>query len=354
MILKNIKVIISCLLLLGAVFVAFNSSKGYVLKPLYPKAVSEATNRLSTMETHCLGRFLIDLPKGTKVVTDYTTLGSKVQTHTSVTPEDFQERIATRQIELQDSAHSQGGSMFVERDDISANHVTLVSWSSVASHRVYRYEQYQYLPLEKILYYFTGDGTANVETRKMAAETQRKYSNKIRYRKALEVPKEEGFCICEGLILNSTLNKEEMTVGFFFPEHPDMRMSLMSFVTANDMDLKYLPNLLKMKLSGAKVLRSKNRQWGSAKAIELLLKYKDQGKWFYEFELKVQSKGNTLDQPFISISLEAGTYHGTDDKGKPMTSAFVNDKEALQFWDHIVGSLRPRPGAVLTNNQTSK
>lgn len=350
MVLKNIKVAISGLLLFGVVFSVFNSNKGHLRDTLYPKAIGNSINMLSTMETHCLGRFLIDLPKGTKVVADYTTLGSKVQTFTSITPEVFQERITTRHQELQDSTHSQGGSMFVDRDDISANHVTLVSWSSVASHRVYRYEEYQYFPAENVLYYFTGEGTANIESRKRAAETQRKYSNQIRYRNVSEVPKEEGFCICEGLIMNSTMNKEEMTVGFFFPDRPDVSMSLMSFVTAYDMDSKPLPSSRKMRLAGNKVLRNKTRQWGASEATELLMKYKDDGKWFYQFELKIPSKGNTLDHPFMSISLEAGTYHGTDDKGEPITSAFVNDKEALQLWDSVVGSLRLRPGAVLSNN----
>lgn len=354
MVLKNMKITISSLLLCGAGMVAFHANKGDMANTFYPKAPSGSTDVSPVMETHCLGRFLIDLPKGTKIVADYTALGSKVQTFTSLTPAAFQERITRRQQELQASIHSKGGSMFVDRDDISADHVTLVSWSSEASQRVYHYEQYQYFREENVLYYFTGKGNAHIENRKMAAETQRKYSDQIRYRNASEVPKEDGFCIGEGLIMNSILNREEMNIGFFFPDHPGVSMSLMTFVTAYDMNPKPLPSSRKIRLAGNKVLRNKTREWGAAKATELLLKYKDHGKWFYQFELQVPSKGNTLDQPYLSISLDAGTYLRTDDQGELITSGFVNDKEALQLWDSVVGSLRLRPGAISSNNQTIK
>src|SRR5690606_31335514 len=107
-------------------------------------------------ETHCVGRFLIDLPKGTQVKANYITAGSQVTTFSNVTVKAFEQQLAARQQELQDTKHRDGGTMFVARDDISPYHVTLISWSSKAGRRVYQYDEYQYLPEAAVVYLFTG------------------------------------------------------------------------------------------------------------------------------------------------------------------------------------------------------
>lgn len=297
-------------------------------------------------ETHCLGRFLIDLPKGTQVKADYTTGGSRVTTFSQVGPEEFNSQVAARLQTLQESMHGGGGAMFVDRDDISPNHVTLVSWASESSRRVYRYDEFHYVPDGKVLYVFTGQGTAHPDSRRKAAESQRRYAEKIRYRKPLEIPEEHGFCIDEGLVMDSGMNKEEMNVGFFFSDYPHVNMYVMSFTTKEDMSPTPSGGRQFVRLNREKVLHNGKRKWGTMTAKEVLYKYKDGGQWFYEFEIKMPSKGGALDYPFMSIKLETGSYERTDEKGRRNVSPFSNDQEAIQLWDNIVGSLRLRRGAV--------
>ncbi|WP_353197521.1 T6SS immunity protein Tli4 family protein [Parapedobacter defluvii] len=305
--------------------------------------------QIEEMETHCVGRFLIDLPKGTQVKASYITAGSQVTTFSNVTAEAFEQQLAARQQELQDTEHRNGGTMFVARDDISPYHVTLISWSSKVGRRVYQYDEYQYLPEAAVLYVFSGKGNADEESRKKAAAVQRAFDGKIRYRKPLEIPEAAGLCICEGLIIDSRINREEMTVGFFLPGMPYVNLSMTSFVTREDMHTRANDRSPISRLSGVKVLRKKTREWGDLKANEVLLKYRDDGRWFYQFDLKVPSKGSSLEHPYISVSLEAGTYANTE-AGKPINTVFKHDEQAIQLWDAIVSSIRLRPGAVARLN----
>lgn len=295
-------------------------------------------------ETHCIGRYLIVLPKGTQVKASYITGGSTVATFSGVTAVEFKQRLTARQQELQQTRHSKGGSLFVERDDITANHITLVSWASKVGRRVYQYEEYQYLPQDAALYVFVSKGNANEESKKRSAASQRVLGSRLRYRSPLEIPKDDGFCICEGLITGSGINKEEMAVGFFLPVQPYISLSVTSFVTRYDMPINTKESSAVSGLPGSKILRNTSRKWGDLKTHEILLKYKDDGAQFYEFDLKVPAKGSSLEYPYMAISLHAGTYEKTED-GKPI-NIFQHDEQAIQLWDAIVGSIRLRPGAV--------
>lgn len=295
-------------------------------------------------ETHCIGRYLIDLPKGTRVKADYITAGSSVTTLSGVSADEFGQRLTARQQELQQTEHSKVGNMFIERDEISANHITLVSWASKVGQRVYQYEEYQYLPQEATLYVFVSKGNADDESREKAAASQRVFDSRLRYRESLEIPKEDGFCICEGMITGSEINKEEMTVGFFLPDQPYISLSVTSFVTREDMPVNTKELSVVSGLPGTKILRNTSRKWGDMKAFEMLQKYRDDGAQFYEFNLKVPGKGNSLKYPYMTVSLQAGTYKETEE-GKPI-KVFQHDDQAVQLWDEIVGSIRLRPGAV--------
>lgn len=292
----------------------------------------------SPMETHCFGRFLMDLPSDTKIIENYISLGAKVKTFSSITLKEFQNKVSNRQKVLQNSMHNNGDSLFVDRDDISSHHITLTSWSSKTGKRIYRYDEYQYLPESQTMFYFTSEGTATPENRAKAAENQRKFSQLNHYRPSSEIPQKPGLCICEGFIEYNKMNKEVMSVGFSFPNRPTVRMWIETFTTRYDTDVPPLPR------SFGNILRKKRYKWNGKEATEFLYKFKDDGQWFYEFTLKVSSSGESLIHPYMTISLQAGDFnYENQERIKP----FSNDKEALEFWDSIVKNVRIRPGAVI-------
>lgn len=323
-----------CVLFLGMLFVACIR---------VPTSASYSSSR---METHCIGRFLIDLPAGAQVRGSYISQGSQVQTLRGVSAEAFADTVAARQDEWQTTVHATGGPMLVERDEIAQNHVTLVSWASQAGKRVYRYEEYQYIPEEQVLFIFNGLGNATAEARKQAALTQRKYAQYTRHRNWLEIPTTPGFCICNGFIEGSALNKEEMDVAFSFPAHPQLTLHVSAFVTAYGMNPTPPRKGLAAFLPGLKVLRKRTRKWGGAQATEYVWKYRERGQWFYEFTLNVPSEGNSLSRPYMRIDLNENDNSSADGEERNARPSFGSDEQALQFWDAVLAGFRLRPGGV--------
>lgn len=134
--------------------------------PRIPATDSRSTTRTGPLsrdflsETHCIGRFLIDLPAGAQVRGSYISQGSRVQTLRNVSALAYADTVRARQHELQATLHASGGPMLVERDDVTPNHIALVSWASQISTRIYRHEEYQYVPEEQVLFIFSGSGSA--------------------------------------------------------------------------------------------------------------------------------------------------------------------------------------------------
>lgn len=294
--------------------------------------------------THCVGRFLVDLPEGSTIKSDYISQGSRVRTVHDISPTAFNELIETRQEELKSTLHDNGGTMHVQRDDISINHVTLISWGSKVSTRIYRYEEFRYIPQNQLLFIFDGKGTANAEARQKAAEIQRKYTDSIIYRAPFDIPVQPGFCICSGFIAGDALNREEMNVSFKLPtkkHSPSLILYIESYVTANEQH-QLSPNRMPY-LAGAKELRQGIRKWNGRSAVEDVWKVKENGRWVYVFSLHVPSKANDLQHPYLAIKLEEDELENPYLLEKEHQQIFSDDAEALAFWDKTISGLRLRP-----------
>lgn len=291
-------------------------------------------------DTWCMGRYLIDLPKGTKVEVEYMTKGSKVKTLTGISYAQFVDTVAARRQELKETPHNKGGFMLVDTDTITQDCITVVSWGSEAGRRVYNYETFQYMEEHQALYIFTGRGSADEEQRSKAAKVQRSSYGELRYRAPMEIPTEAGFCINEGLIMTSTPNREEYTAVMRLPEYPDVVVALESYVTNNPGDFsnrRAMPfGLSVANYFHTKTLRNRSHSIGKAKGQEYLTRsrMKKNGKLIYHFEWKTYGIKGSLNHPYMRLTLrtEDGSAH----------PSFTNDKEAFKLWEHILNSLRLR------------
>jgi len=293
-------------------------------------------------DTWCMGRYLIDLPKVTKVEAEYMTKGAKVNTLTGISFAQFLETVATRRQMLDNTPNNKGGSMLVDTDTIARDCITLVSWGSAVGRRVYNYETFQYLEEHRALYIFTARGNADGEQRIKAAEVQRSSYGELRYRAPMDIPIEEGFCINEGLITTSTPNREEYTAVMRFAEYPDVVVVLESYVTNNPGDFSNRPSPFGLSVANyfhTKTLKNRSRTIGEAKGRERLTRsrMKKNGKAIYDFEWKTYGIAGSMEYPYMRLSLrtEDGSVH----------SSFSNDKDALNLWEQILNSLRLRPTA---------
>lgn len=299
---------------------------------------------LADFDTWCIGRYLIDLPKGTKVEADFMTKGSKVFTYTGISMQQFRDTVATKRQTLKETPHHNGGVMLVYIDTIANDYITLVSWASEANKRVYNYETFQYMEQHQVLYIFSGLGTADENQRKSATAAQRSSRGELRYRAPAEVPSECGFCINEGLIMTSSPNREEYTAVMRLPQYPDVVLELESYVTNSPGDFSN-QQAIPFGLSIAnyfqtKTLRNRKRDIAGAKGSEHLTRsrYKENGKYHYQFEWKTQGIKSSINYPYMRFTLR--TVDGSEEN-----CFFSSDKDVLELWESILSSLLLQPGA---------
>ena len=305
---------------------------------------SAADAAIHSGDTYCFGRYLLTLPKGSTVKTQYIHGGAEVETHTGISPEGYLAMVDDKQHELENTPHYDGGHMFVERDDISDNQVVLVSWSSRAGRLIYRYIDFQYISEHGAVYVFVSKGNATEEDRATAAEIQREYGGLLRYRKKFEIPLAEGFCIDEGLVMTSQLNREEVLAVISLPEKLDVTLVFESHVTRNPgIGSNRRPFLLRvLYFTAVKTLRNRRRKIGPLKGRERLTRSRGwrQHKRAYTFEWKTPGKADDLAFPYMRVMLR---HDVSDESGE---SSFSSDREALRLWDQLLNSLHIRPGAV--------
>ncbi|MDR7192631.1 hypothetical protein [Luteimonas terrae] len=166
--------------------------------------------------THCLGRYLVDLPRGASVTAKYTFADAAVQTFSGVDDEGFCARVHAREVELKQSPHATDGSLFVGRESFDDHNVSLASWQGRNSQRVYQYDMFSHVPQRGVLYRLEGKGNATAQARSAASQFQRELlQGSLRYRPPGEVPEAPGFCIDSGFIARSKLNKEKVAADIF-------------------------------------------------------------------------------------------------------------------------------------------
>lgn len=300
-------------------------------------------------KTHCLGRYLIDLPSDAQVRDSYTFARADVKTHQGISEEQFEQRVSARETELKNMPHNDEASLFVGRREMAASQISLASWYSPASLLMYRYELFSYFPQERVLYTFEGKGNANERALSSAYDYQKTLAESVRFRAANEVPAEHGFCIDSGLIQRSRFNREEVTANIRLRDYPSVTLTFMSYVTGNP-DRELLRRTLTIPPGYEEVaarmqtLRRGNRNLGQVKGQELLVRGDGEGKKAYEFLWESQGQADSLEYPFLSLQLS--TTGESDAEGEVIDAPFGSNEEAIALWDTILGSLRLRPGAV--------
>lgn len=300
--------------------------------------------------THCLGRYLLDLPVDSRVEAEFAFADAKIETIRAVDEAGYRQRVEARERELRISPHGRGGSQFVGREDFDPQHVSLASWNGPSSRRVYRYDMYAYRPERGVLFELAGRGLADEQTQATAFEYQRDLlTRSIRYRASDEIPRDPGFCIDSGFIARSALNKEEVKMEATLPAHPGVTVSFLSYVTGRpDAPLldrtSSIPRGDEEVAARMKTVRRGARRVGHAQGQELLVRGDADGKTDYEFLWEFQGEANSLAFPFLALRLS--TALRSDDRGEVLDAPFASDEDAVAFWDSLLPTLRIRPGAV--------
>lgn len=297
--------------------------------------------------THCVGRFLIDLPAEARLKAGYRIWGNEIRK----LPGDSQElhrHLAEREQELEKQMHEAEASMLIRRYTYTNGSASLLSYYKPYSTDAMWLDTYLASPGDESIF----ERGALVEPSKLgtAVEFAEKLASRVRSRAPHEIPTEPGFCIDGGYIAGSEFMAESFRVGITLPERPDMHMTFRSSTGAEEDTLLervggFFRTEVLGRVAGMNTLRKRKRSVGPIAGEEYLVAGGDRQQRMYAFRWEFQGRDGSLAEP--NLSLQMGVHErDPDDDGNPPPPAFESDREALELWDAVLESIRLRPGAA--------
>lgn len=311
---------------------------------------------LPTMRTHCVGRYLIDLPAEFEQMLssdveliyglgkDFRKVNVMLVRAAGSLP-SFDRIVSKRAMELAASEHPDSPSknklaLQKKRDEKT----TLI--------RGYNSELLDSFRSEYFLDYGSsvGNFTARTFTGDNVDFIEEKLLKVVQKTNFLSTPNQPGRGTCLGpLLIDASQDGEIFSVAFRAASRPDAFIK----IDMNSMLAKSDGGLLKRWDSKAGMLNKLNFEsssirrgeiaLGGISGEELLLKGKDHGHTVFGFTAEVlQTKPATFATPSLAIDMNVG--------GQIPSSEYVDASwsqvEALAIWDAIVKSIRLRPGAI--------
>ncbi|VBB13290.1 T6SS immunity protein Tli4 family protein [Burkholderia stabilis] len=314
---------------------------------------------LSRPRPWCTGRFVFDRPATSEVTNQrYVFWGDKLETQYNVSSATYQSKVDNLERELKTKKRTDPGS----RDAKTSNPWLEKALSPKADSRVFAYKKFYtdgvalpfhtegYIYEKNTLFHTTGSfGSGGLD------KFEPVYTDLYRRIKARDnwsVPSESGFCFDGGIVTGSSTYPEEFSQSFaLMPGRPALLVIQTRKSMSEDQGqplAKTLPDLrakMDQISSGSyRILRQGKRTVAGMDAEEVLFALKEGEITSYRFYLLAPGDPSTLAKPHTAIQLLLGAS-SPDLKPEEATSP-VDEAGALQTWDTLLNSLRPRPGAV--------
>ena len=308
-----------------------------------------ANNNVSTApssptSTFCVGRFLIDIPAGSKFTGgNYKYDFLAIEPVKTMSLEEFEKETTAHESILKSSINGRTKkSMLLESVQPEKTTRIFSSWKSDASTAQVVVFGYRWIGGHRFLLKDSVDD----DKQKVGMENMGKVLSRLRSRSETEMPSEPGYCFDGGLIANSEWENEEAGVDFRVADHPDTILSVWFYPLAKYKHDKPLlermggmTQVLGNLATSIHVLRKGNRQVGPYKGQEHLASAPNSGGMRgHAFVWETQGEG-TLETPAIKIELSTGH---ADRKGNPQKTS-LTDEQAMKLWDDILNSFRLRP-----------
>ncbi|WP_295549090.1 T6SS immunity protein Tli4 family protein [uncultured Pseudacidovorax sp.] len=343
--------------------------------------IPTAMNPLSVETvTHCLGRYLIDLPKGFELYTggwgdielyygldkDFKTVNASVQPDT-YTPEEFISAVRRRRDELNNEVNTAvktpmllhtekiGDYAFLLRRHDSRRYDSSVKSEvhQLVGQRYVIFEQESYVT-EK-LYAIKPRPTDRYKLIDTAPAEERLKMISSRLRPALDAKRSvSGFCQ-QGVVFDVGQDDERSNFRFFDESRPDVHIDVHYHAVkgqpkeslferesvGNDSRIRPMLNA-----GGYVVMRKREITLGGMNAQELLSRF-SRPIVQHLFGIATRMPQRSLGQPTIEITMMTGTTYGVPDEQQ--TPSSLSDEQARKLWDDMVKSVRPRQPVPLSN-----
>lgn len=330
----------------------------------YPMA-AQTTDTSPDVETFCIGRFLIDMPAGSRISgAAYKYNFAKIERPYATTREKFDQDLQEREQMLRATPHRSEPSLLQDTQRPAAGTQVLAFFEEPYFVEGVNIEGRKWVDGTGFL--LKAEADADKQSKAVARMTDR--LSRLRPRADTDIPTDPGYCFGGGFIANPEWENEEARVNFRIAGHPDAHLSVWILpLAAHRRDKPLLDRVggalgaLGNLAASVHVLRRGDRPIGpfqeGAVTIgpfngqEYLVTGPNSGGLrAHSFVWETQGEG-TLQEPSVEIQMQTGNR---DDKGNPQQTR-LTDEQALRIWDGIVESfrLRPtRPAAVKTSDAT--
>lgn len=298
-------------------------------------------------QTLCLGRFLVDVPKDAETVGQLSEYrGDKVKVTRRVSQEAFQKLILDKEKMLKETKHETEPSLLrqISRGGDGSS-IVMVFWKTPKSGYLYETEAYKWTKG----YQFLIKSYASPGKVPMALELANRSLAELQYRQDNEIPTTPGFCIDGGFFAGepSSPNYESSAFYLRLKSQPDVRFSITSQTNGEKIaegliarDAKIpTPAIFEALEAQGKMLRRGAHRVGEMDAEEILEALAlGEGYLTHQFRWEAGGKPRDIYAPSIVVEMETGkTLTGS------ITRPTLTDKQAIEFFDSIVNSIRLRP-----------
>lgn len=295
--------------------------------------------------THCVGRFLIDLPPDAEYVGGQFEYGFAKIERRAMDQSQFLKEVDAFEKHLRETKHKSGTSLLLKRDVLDENRRVLGYWDRDDQDVAVDLSGYRWINGQRYLARSGADPErldgAAMRLRTILTNLQPMQSN---------APTTKGFCIDFAMIADDGSSKNEnLNMRFRLKSHPDIVVDL---ATNRNSDrppealLSRKPSvfsglgLLGATLGGVRNIREGDRKIGDHPGQEWLLKApNDQGQQAHLFTWEAPGLHRDPLHPQIRIDLQSGNSDG----GLDPIPISMTDQQMLEVWDKILNSLRLRP-----------
>ncbi|MFS2113223.1 T6SS immunity protein Tli4 family protein [Herbaspirillum frisingense] len=306
-----------------------------------------------SVSTFCVGRFLIDVPLGSKLSgADYKYDYLQIERPAPKSREAFQRELNQKEAALRARKHDQDPSILRVSRTPDAESRLFAFWEFERARGLIEIEGYRWI--DGTQYFLKAqagtsppvEGTMSRE--ELVLSKMEKALSNLRPRPDTEIPAEPGYCFEGGFIASPEWELEEAGVDIDIAGHPDAFVSVWFYplhMSKHDRPLlermggvlQFLGRLA----TSVRVLRSGDRQVGPYRGQEHLATAPNSGGMRgHSFIWETEGEG-TLDTPALKIELTTGHR---DKSGNPQKTK-LTDEQAVKLWDEVLNSFRVRPTA---------
>lgn len=310
----------------------------------------------------CFGRFIIDVPATTKVVWGPTDVNDTIVSYPGQghkIPAQIRDKVK----ELQEEKHIREPSTYIGTfDGPNPDSKIVVGYEDFESSGTVQLNSYIRLGtlafVQSAPSAALGRDSAGVINKtgyqRFVAEMQ-DIGQRLRLRDESEIPSEPGVCIEAGFASEANGRYYELTsIGFRFPEYPDVSFSVMTHTTTRPNP----DNSLEVALEGGrrnaedagmgswyrriKTLREGKRVMGDWEGFEKLARlpaHKEGSPSVHEFAFKSIGVAKDMFRPYVNMQMDTGVDGDSTVGFEPS----LKDDEAVTLWDKLTKSIRARP-----------